>query len=154
MFESYTRSFSCFIDNAFSSFYVQGVPHYEHCIFCEIAQRRKDVKVVARFEHCFVIKDQYPVAPGHLLIIPYQHIENWFAAPSGVKYEVVDILDQLKELLDDEFHPDGYNIGMNCGRAAGQTVMHLHVHLIPRFDGDMKDPRGGVRGVIPSKQKY
>ncbi len=124
------------------------------CIFCQMAHKKKDVEFVAQFEHCFVIKDRYPVSPGHLLIIPYQHMENWFTSSPDVKFEVIQVLDQLKVLLDQEYHPDGYNIGMNCGQTAGQTVMHLHVHLIPRFNGDMEDPKGGVRGVIPSKQKY
>jgi diadenosine tetraphosphate (Ap4A) HIT family hydrolase len=126
----------------------------EECVFCQIAQKEKKVEVIARFNHCFVIKDQYPVSPGHLLIIPYQHTESWFSSSTEVKEEIVDVLDKIKQLLDIEYHPDGYNIGMNCGKAAGQTVMHLHVHLIPRFKDDMNDPRGGVRGVIPSKQKY
>ena len=122
------------------------------CIFCQIAQKKKNVEFVAEFEHCFVIEDQYPVAPGHLLIIPYQHTENWFTAPAKTKLEIIEVLDRLKKLLDAKYRPDGYNIGMNCGPVAGQTVMHLHVHLIPRFVGDMEDPRGGVRGVIPSKR--
>lgn len=126
----------------------------DSCIFCEMAQHKRDVAMVAQFEHCFVIKDQFPVAPGHLLVIPYQHAGDWFSASSEVKIEIVEVLDQMKKCLDMEYSPAGYNIGMNCGKAAGQTVMHLHVHLIPRYLGDMEDPRGGVRGVIPSKQKY
>ena len=126
----------------------------DHCIFCEMAQNKRDVVVVAKYEHCYVIKDQFPVAPGHLLVIPYQHAGDWFSASSEVKIEIVEVLDQMKKSLELEYSPDGYNIGVNCGKAAGQTVMHLHVHLIPRYLGDMEDPRGGVRGVIPSKQKY
>jgi len=127
---------------------------HDNCIFCQMAQKKREIEFFAQFEHCFVIKDQYPVSPGHLLIIPYQHAEHWFAAPHAVKNEMIVILDELKRLLDKEYHPDGYNIGLNCGKAAGQTVMHLHMHLIPRFNKDMEDPRGGVRGVVPSKQKY
>ncbi len=126
----------------------------DNCIFCQMAEKKKEVEIVAQFEHCFVIKDQYPVSPGHLLIIPYQHTENWFTSDNAVKEEIIRVLDKMKKLVDDEYHPDGYNIGMNCGQVAGQTVMHLHVHLIPRFEGDMDNPKGGVRGVIPSKQKY
>ncbi|MBS0625894.1 MAG: HIT family protein [Verrucomicrobia bacterium] len=122
------------------------------CIFCQMAKEKN--LLLAEFKHCFVIKDQYPVSPGHLLIIPYQHTENWFTSSSEVKAEINLILEKMKKLLDDGYHPDGYNIGMNCGPAAGQTVMHLHVHLIPRYRGDMSDPRGGIRGVIPTKQKY
>ncbi len=126
----------------------------DDCIFCQIVRKEKKTEIIAQFNHCFVIKDQYPVSPGHLLIIPYKHTEDWFSSSNEVKGEIVEVLDKLKKLLDIEYHPDGYNIGMNCGKAAGQTVMHLHVHLIPRFKDDMNDPRGGVRGVIPSKQKY
>lgn len=126
----------------------------DDCVFCQMVEKKKEVEIVAQFEHCFVIKDQYPVSPGHLLIIPYQHTNNWFTSENVVKGEIIDVLDKMKKLIDDEYHPDGYNIGMNCGKAAGQTVMHLHVHLIPRFGGDMDNPKGGVRGVIPFKQKY
>jgi len=119
-----------------------------------MVRKEKPVEMMAEFDHCFVLKDQHPVSPGHVLIIPYEHTANWFTAPSEVKHEIVEILDQLKERLDEEYHPDGYNIGMNCGPIAGQSVMHLHVHLMPRYKGDMENPQGGVRGVIPSKQKY
>lgn len=119
-----------------------------------MASKKKEIPIVAQFKHCFVIEDQYPVNTGHLLIIPFQHVDNWFCATKEIKEEILIILDKMKTHLDHKLQPCGYNIGMNCGLVAGQTVMHLHVHLIPRFKGDMKDPRGGVRGVIPSKQKY
>ncbi|MEC7838569.1 MAG: HIT family protein [Chlamydiota bacterium] len=126
----------------------------DNCIFCQMVEKSREVEIVAQFEHTFVIKDQYPVSPGHLLIIPKHHTENWFTATEEVKKEITFVLDELKAFLDREYQPDGYNIGINSGKVAGQTVMHLHVHLIPRYEGDMDDPRGGVRGVIPSKQKY
>lgn len=126
----------------------------DECIFCQMFNKQKDVEVVAEFNHCFVIKDQYPVSPGHLLIIPNKHYADWFQTPLQIQIEILKALELMKEKLDAEMEPDGYNIGMNCGKEAGQTVMHLHVHLIPRFQGDMEDPKGGVRGVIPEKQKY
>ena len=101
-----------------------------------------------------MLKDQFPVSNGHLLIIPYEHTENWFTASDSVRADMMQALQLMKELLDIEFSPDGYNIGMNCGVAAGQTIMHLHLHLIPRYIGDIEDAKGGIRGVIPSKQKY
>ncbi|CDR33163.1 HIT domain-containing protein [Criblamydia sequanensis] len=127
----------------------------EHdCLFCKFLRDDSKIEVVGRFKHCFVMKDRYPVAKGHILIIPYVHYENWFEAKPEVQHEIIEILNVMKKKWDKVYAPDGYNIGANAGRAAGQTVMHLHVHLIPRYKGDMEDPRGGVRGVIPEKQKY
>jgi diadenosine tetraphosphate (Ap4A) HIT family hydrolase len=126
----------------------------DECIFCQFASGKKAVEIVAHYESCFVIKDGFPVSKGHLLIIPYQHITDWFSAPVEVHKEIISIIDEMKVYLDTSYKPDGYNIGANCGKAAGQTVMHLHFHIIPRYAGDMDDPRGGIRGCIPSKQKY
>lgn len=120
------------------------------CLFC---LKAKD-SVIAHFTHCFVIFDEHPVSKGHLLIIPYTHYGDWFQAPKKVQLEIIEILNTMKRKLDAEYKPQGYNIGMNCGEVAGQSIMHLHVHLIPRYPGDMPDPKGGVRGVIPEKQKY
>lgn len=100
------------------------------------------------------IRDQYPVNPGHTLVITRRHIESYFDATVDERQELWRAIAEMKTAIDDEFHPDGYNVGFNAGIAAGQTVLHLHVHIIPRFKGDQDDPRGGVRGVIPSKQKY
>ena len=124
------------------------------CLFCQIGNKEREVQFYALFTHCYVIKDQFPVSKGHLLIIPYEHIDNWFTANEEVQVEMLKVLSLMKKQLDNELAPDGYNIGANCGEAAGQTIMHLHLHLIPRYKGDMDNPRGGVRGVIPSKQKY
>ncbi len=124
------------------------------CYFCTIAQEEERSDIAARFKHCYVKKDSYPVSNGHILIIPYEHTENWFTAKEEVRLDIMQALHKMKAELDAEYNPDGYNIGANCGESAGQSVMHLHVHLIPRYKGDMADPKGGVRGVIPSKQKY
>lgn len=103
---------------------------------------------------CNVIRDKYPVSPGHTLIIPKRHVETYFDLSNEEKEDVMRLIDSLKEEMDMAIHPDGYNIGFNAGIHAGQTVMHCHIHVIPRYRGDMDDPRGGVRGVIPSKQSY
>ena len=98
--------------------------------------------------------DKYPVSKGHTLIVPKRHFSNYFEATDE---ELLDLWEMVKErqyLFQLKFNPDGFNIGINIGEAAGQTISHLHIHLIPRYKGDMKDPRGGVRGVIPEKQKY
>ncbi len=124
------------------------------CLFCQMARGEQGVVYFAKFKHCYIIKDRFPVSPGHLLIIPYKHTDNWFTAGEEVRSDIMKALYFAKEQLDSEYNPQGYNMGANCGEVAGQSVMHLHVHLIPRYRGDMEDPKGGVRGVIPSRQKY
>ncbi len=102
----------------------------------------------------FALRDRFPVSAGHTLVIPKRLIATWFEATLAERSAIFALVDDVKRALDKELSPHGYNVGFNAGEAAGQTVMHLHVHVIPRFRGDMDDPRGGVRGVIPSKQKY
>ncbi|WP_338151819.1 HIT family protein [Methanoculleus sediminis] len=92
--------------------------------------------------------------PGHLLIIPFRHVADFFDATDTEQIALLALLREAKDLLDGRYHPDGYNVGVNVGEAAGQTVMHLHVHVIPRYAGDVEDPRGGVRGAIPEKRVY
>ena len=128
--------------------------HQSDCLFCQMAHKENEATFFAKFKHCYAIKDRFPVSNGHVLIIPYEHTDNWFTASEEVRLDIMNALAMVKEQLDTECNPQGYNIGANCGEVAGQTVMHLHVHLIPRYRGDMENPKGGVRGVIPSKQKY
>ncbi len=98
--------------------------------------------------------DKYPVNPGHLLIIPKRHVADFFQTTEAEKAAMVSLLDRAKQYVDGEHAPAGYNVGINIGAVAGQTIMHVHLHLIPRYHGDLERPRGGVRGVIPSKQSY
>jgi diadenosine tetraphosphate (Ap4A) HIT family hydrolase len=128
--------------------------YYANCVFCQMASGIHKREILESFTHCFVVKDAFPVSLGHVLIIPKEHTENWFTAKEEVRYDILQALDVMKNRLDQEFSPEGYNLGANCGEVAGQTVMHLHFHLIPRYGGDMSDPKGGIRGVIPEKQKY
>jgi len=103
----------------------------------------------------FAIEDRYPVSPGHALVVPRRPIATWFEASRDERQAIFDLVDEVKQLLDARTpSPDGYNIGINSGAAAGQTVMHLHVHVIPRYQGDVPDPTGGVRHVIPGKGNY
>ena len=118
------------------------------CPFCMV-----DVPVLAN-TLAYARYDKYPVSDGHLLIIPFRHISNFFDLTKDERESVFMLVDEAKALLDREHKPDGYNIGINVGESAGQTVWHVHVHVIPRYMDDMEDPRGGVRGVIPSKQNY
>jgi diadenosine tetraphosphate (Ap4A) HIT family hydrolase len=101
------------------------------------------------------IEDGFPVSPGHTLVIPRREVRTWFDATPAEQAAIFALVDEVKRLLDArDPRPDGYNVGFNAGEAAGQTVMHLHVHVIPRYRGDVDDPRGGVRHVIPSKGNY
>lgn len=98
--------------------------------------------------------DKFPVTPGHLLIIPRRHESNFFATRPDELEAIWALVEEGKTLLDNKFHPDGYNLGVNVGEMAGQTIAHAHLHLIPRYRGDVEQPRGGVRGVIPTQQQY
>lgn len=105
-------------------------------------------------EFCYARFDLYPVSHGHSLIIPKRHVETWFDMTPQEQSSAIQLIEKAKAYLDIKFQPAGYNIGVNCGEVAGQTIPHAHIHLIPRYQGDMPDPKGGVRGVIPEKQKY
>jgi superfamily II DNA or RNA helicase/diadenosine tetraphosphate (Ap4A) HIT family hydrolase len=110
---------------------------------------------VASNDLAFAICDAFPVSPGHTLVISRRLVPDWFSATEAERLAVMALVEQVKVTLDaGNPRPDGYNVGFNAGAAAGQTVMHLHVHVIPRYRGDVSDPRGGVRHVIPSKGNY
>jgi diadenosine tetraphosphate (Ap4A) HIT family hydrolase len=120
------------------------------CPFCTLA----DSRIVASNDFALVIRDGFPISPGHTLIIPRRHIGSFFELEESERASLLALLDQAKEELEGIFQPDGFNIGINDGAAAGQTVPHLHIHLIPRYLGDRPDPRGGVRWIIPEKADY
>ncbi len=109
---------------------------------------------VAANQWAFAIRDQFPVSPGHTLIIPRRVVAAWWSATTEEQNALMQLVDEVKAQLDARYAPAGYNVGFNAGDAAGQTVFHLHVHVIPRYRGDMPDPRGGVRHVIPHKGNY
>ncbi len=118
------------------------------CPFCEAEGE------VLGNELAYAKFDRYPVSPGHLLIIPRRHAAWWFDLTDEEEEAIFSLVREAKKILDEQFSPDGYNIGINCGEAAGQTIFHVHVHMIPRYAGDVENPRGGVRGVISEKQHY
>ena len=122
----------------------------KECPFCTLSQER----IIDSNEMGFVIRDGFPISPGHTLIIPKRHVGSFFEISQEERDALLDLLDQAKKVIDAELSPDSFNIGINDGPAAGQTVPHLHIHLIPRFKGDQEDPRGGVRWIIPEKAKY
>lgn len=120
------------------------------CPFCTLPPE----SIVLEREGVVAIRDMYPAGPGHSLVLTRRHVVTYFDATDDERCAIWAMVDAMKLRLDDELSPDGYNVGFNAGVAAGQTVMHLHVHLIPRFVGDTADPRGGVRGAVPGKRRY
>lgn len=120
------------------------------CPFCELPKER----IILSNSLGMVIRDGYPISPGHTLVIPQRHIGSFFELEPEERNSLFSLLEESKRVLDKEFQPDGYNIGINDGPSAGQTVPHLHIHLIPRYSGDQADPRGGIRWIIPEKAKY
>ena len=121
------------------------------CIFCNLEPSR----IEDRNEFFVAIKDLYPVTEGHTLIIPSRHVESFFELTRDEEIAMLDMLSSQKEELSQLDNTiTGFNVGINDGEDAGQTIMHCHIHLIPRRKGDMESPRGGVRGVIPDKQSY
>ena len=118
------------------------------CIFC----RKLDLIYQANLS--FISQDKYPASPGHLLIVPNRHVPNSFDC---TKEEIIDLWDTVhlaRQIVEENHTPDSYNIGINVSEAAGQSVPHTHIHLIPRYKGDVEDPRGGVRSVIPQNRTY
>jgi len=120
------------------------------CPFCFLSAAR----TIQRSELAVVIRDGFPISPGHTLIIPKRHVASFFEVTDAERTDLMSLLAAARDDLDRQFHPAGYNIGINDGAAAGQTVPHLHIHLIPRYEGDRVDPRGGVRWVLPDNAAY
>lgn len=120
------------------------------CLFCTLPEAR----IIDDTKLGVVIRDGFPISKGHTLIIPKRHIGSFFELQPDEQADLLSLLSRAKGGLDQEFAPQGFNIGINDGPAAGQTVPHLHIHLIPRYAGDQTDPRGGVRWIIPEKADY
>jgi len=120
------------------------------CPFCDATRQR----ILCERPLAFAAPDTYPVSKGHTLIIPRRHVPSFFDTTQPERQALLDLLDEAKAILDREHKPDGYNIGINGGAAAGQTVMHLHIHMIPRYAGDLGDARGGIRWIFPEKAAY
>jgi len=121
-----------------------------NCPFCRLETNR--IRLESEFAVAFL--DGFPVAQGHTLVVPKRHVASLFELPAEEQAAVWALVAQVRALLLDEFQPDGFNVGLNDGTAAGQTVMHAHVHVIPRRHEDVADPRGGVRWVVPDKAAY
>ncbi|MFC1660189.1 HIT family protein [Gemmatimonadota bacterium] len=120
------------------------------CPFCSLNPDR----VFLRGDRVIAFWDAFPVTDGHALIVPYRHVAGWFDATLEEQVEILRTISLVRERIEARHAPDGYNIGINVGAAGGQTVDHLHVHVIPRYQGDVPDPRGGIRWVIPDRAPY
>ncbi len=122
------------------------------CIFCY--DNIKD-RIIEQTNMFYAIKDGFPVTEGHLLVIPIRHVAEYFDLSEAERRDADNFMKYLyRNMVKNDSTITGYNIGVNCGFSAGQSVFHLHFHLIPRRDGDTENPRGGVRGVIPGKRSY
>ena len=120
------------------------------CPFCPLLP----TSVIAENATCVALRDGYPVSPGHTLIVPRRHVASFFDLTADENRDMMDLVEVVRADLDDRYSPNGYNIGLNEGTAAGQTVMHVHLHVIPRHEGDVSDPRGGIRWVLPKTAPY
>jgi ATP adenylyltransferase len=119
------------------------------CIFCHL-----DRPISAETRLCFAFLDSFPVSNGHTLIIPKRHVISIWDMTTDEYTDAFNLVRQVKDLLQEQFNPQGFNVGVNCGQAAGQSVFHAHVHVIPRYTGDVPSPKGGVRNIIPGKGDY
>ncbi|MCG6975448.1 MAG: HIT family protein [Acidiferrobacterales bacterium] len=119
------------------------------CLFCTDAKG-----VSLNNEFAYSARDSYAVSPGHTVVIPKRHVASFFDLTPEEVAACMDLIKEEKELIDQEFSPDGYNIGVNVGPAAGQSIFHVHIHIIPRYAGDVENPQGGVRHVIPKNAHY
>ncbi|MDG1097161.1 MAG: HIT family protein [Methylophilaceae bacterium] len=120
------------------------------CIFCGL----ENDNIFLQNELAFARFDKFPVSEGHILIIPFRHVSNYFELSEKEKSACFELVDLVKQQIDILYKPDGYNVGININEVAGQTIWHAHIHLIPRYSNDVPNPKGGVRGVIPNKQSY
>jgi len=119
------------------------------CLFC------KDAKGISLDnELAYSARDSYGVSPGHTLVMPKRHVADFFDLTAEEVTACMNLINAEKKIIDEEFSPDGYNIGVNIGPAAGQSIFHVHIHIIPRYKGDVENPQGGVRHVLPKKAHY
>jgi diadenosine tetraphosphate (Ap4A) HIT family hydrolase len=119
------------------------------CLFCTDPRG-----VSIQHELAYSARDSYPASPGHTVVIPRRHVASFFDLTPEEVDACMGLIKEEKIHIDEEFNPDGYNIGVNVGPAAGQSIFHVHIHIIPRYKGDVENPQGGVRHVIPKKGHY
>jgi diadenosine tetraphosphate (Ap4A) HIT family hydrolase len=147
-----------------SIFKNDNVEIYEYQHYCFLNQKDSEVspffeklepkKQVGELASCFAFRDKFPVSQGHTLVIPKRKVSNYFDLSFKEQSACWFLVNLVKAELQKKYNPDGFNIGININETAGQTIPHAHIHIIPRYKGDMENPRGGVRGVIPGKREY
>lgn len=125
-------------------------PAMPDCPFCSPADKAQ----LARNNNVSILWDSFPISPGHALVTPLRHVASWSDLTREEKIALLDGIDTAQQEIEKQHSPDGYNIGINDGTAAGQTIMHVHLHVIPRYAGDSDDPRGGIRWIVPDKARY
>ncbi len=123
----------------------------DECRFCVTKPGRR---MLLEGKHGFAAFDRHPASEGHFLVIPYRHFASFFDINDDELLDLWHLVVEGKKIVDEKFNPDGYNVGINVGTAAGQSIHHLHIHVIPRYEGDVENPKGGVRGVIPANKLY
>ena len=123
----------------------------EACRFCLSKPGRR---IMIEGKYGFAAWDRHPASPGHFLVMPYRHFSDYFDIEDEEREELWRLVAEGKIMADEKYNPDGYNVGMNVGKWAGQSIPHLHIHVIPRYKGDVENPKGGVRGVIPQNKLY
>lgn len=122
-----------------------------NCVFCNPDSERE---LITESASAYAIFDKFPVNKGHSLIVPKKHVENYFDLTIHEQVACLFVINRVKNIVAKRFHPDGFNIGVNIGDSAGQTIDHVHIHLIPRYKGDVNNPVGGIRNIIPGKGDY
>ena len=123
----------------------------ESCRFC---LSRPPRRLMVEGKYGFAAWDRHPASEGHFLVIPFRHVSDYFEISDDEREELWRLVAEGKQMVEERHRPDGYNIGINVGKWAGQSIPHLHIHVIPRYQGDVENPKGGVRGVIPHKKLY
>ena len=124
-----------------------------YCLFCD-KNNSKEHKIICENNLFYARYDNYAVSKGHSEIVSKKHIESFFDLTDEEIIQMYDLTKKVKEIIQEKYNPDAYNIGLNNGKEAGQTIHHLHLHIIPRYKGDVKNPRGGIRNIIPEKGNY
>jgi diadenosine tetraphosphate (Ap4A) HIT family hydrolase len=124
----------------------------KNCPFCN--KKEEGREIIIENDMVYATYDMFPVSRGHTLIIPKRHCSNYFDLSVEEQSSCWNLMNEVKEFISEKLQPDGFNIGINIDGAAGQTIAHVHIHLIPRYMGDVRDPKGGVRGVVPRRKEY